>query len=306
MNVTLYVAPCYYFALYLPLFSDSRGSCRGLSSKECLKYVFRAAGSMEFAIVFILPMVSLYLISAFGSQQSHPKIMHSRSSLALQNYTTPSLTYPFITTQEPLQQITVIRTQIPLLRLLKLRQPQIRPRLIPTPILQQHARRISAAGRGAQTREADADGIPLLVPGRVLGQERVRGDNTANVAEADLPGRPDGAAVVAAEVEVEPADDDGQGGVGAHGDEEEGGVFEVRPRVDGEEDGEAGDGHGDGEKGEEEAVLELVGEVGDDEGEDEGTGPGGDAVELSADLRVAVCFDDAGGEEGVAVCHVWS
>ena len=230
--------------------------------------------------------------------------MHSRSSLALKYYAIASLTCPFITDQETLQQITVIRTQIPLLRLFKLRQPEIRPRLIPIPVLQQHARRIGAAGRRAQTREADADGIPLLVAGRVLGQERVRGDDAANVAEADLPGRPDGSAVVAAEVEVEPADDDGQGGVGAHGDEEEGGVFEVRPRVDGEEDGEAGDGHGDGDQGEEEAVLELVGEVGDDEGEDEGTCPWGDAVELSADLRVAVCFDDAGGEEGIAVCNM--
>ena len=110
--------------------------------------------------------------------------------------------------------------------------------------------------------------------------------------------------MVAAEVEVEPADDDGEGGVGAHGDEEEGGVLEVRARVDGEEDGEAGDGDGDGDEGEEEAVLELVGEVGDDEGEDEGAGPGGDAVELGADLRVAVCFDDARGEEGVAVYRV--
>ena len=51
-------------------------------------------------------------------------------------------------------------------------------------------------------------------------------------------------------------------------------------------------------------MLELVGEVGDDEGEDEGTCPWWDAVELSADLRVAVCFDDAGGEEGVAVCYM--
>ena len=56
--------------------------------------------------------------------------------------------------------------------------------------------------------------------GRVLGQERVRGDDAANVAETDLPGRPDGSAMVAAEVQVEPADYDRQGGVCAHGDEE--------------------------------------------------------------------------------------
>ena len=107
--------------------------------------------------------------------------------------------------------------------------------------------------------------------------------------------------MVAAEVEVEPADDDGEGGVGAHGDEEEGGVLEVGAGVHGEEDGEAGDGGGDGEEGEEEAVLQLVGEEGDDEGEDEGTGPRRHAVELGPDLRVAVRADDARGEEGVAV-----
>ena len=68
---------------------------------------------------------------------------------------------------------------------------------------------------------------------RVFGQESVGGDDAADVAEADLPGRADGPAMVAAEVEIEPADYDGEGGVGAHGDEEEGGVFEVRARVHG-------------------------------------------------------------------------
>ena len=170
------------------------------------------------------------------------------------------------------------------------------------PILHQHARRIDTARRGAQTRKANADAIPVVIEmRRVLGQKRIRGDDAADVAEADLPGGADGAAVVAAQVEVEPAHDDGEGGVGAHGDEEEGGVFEVGARVDGQEDGEAGDGHRGGEQGEEEAVFELVGEEGDDEGEDEGAGPGRHAVQLGADLRVAVGSDDAGGEEGVAV-----
>ena len=68
---------------------------------------------------------------------------------------------------------------------------------------------------------------------RVLGQERVRGYYPADVAEADLPGRTDRSAMVAAEVEIEPADDYGEGGVGAHCDEEEGRVFEMRARVDG-------------------------------------------------------------------------
>ena len=67
----------------------------------------------------------------------------------------------------------------------------------------------------------------------VLGQESVRGDDAADVPEANLPGRPDGSTMVAAEVEVEPADDDGQGGVCAHCHKEQGCVFEVRSRVDG-------------------------------------------------------------------------
>ena len=201
-----------------------------------------------------------------------------------------------------LEQISIVRTQIPLLRLLKLRQTQIRPRLIPIPILDQHTSGIDAASRRAQTRKANADAISLVVKMRcILGQERVRGDDAANVAEANLPGRPNGPTMVPAEIEIEPANDHGEGGVRAHGDEEQRRVFEVGPRVHGDEDGEAGDGHCGRDQREQEAVLQLVGEEGDDEGEDEGAGPGRDAVQLGADLRVAVCPDDAGGEEGVAV-----
>ena len=132
------------------------------------------------------------------------------------------------------KQIPIIRTQIPLLRLLKLRQPQIRRRPVPIPILHQHASGINAARRRAQTRKPNADAIPPVVKMRcVFGQESVRGDDAADVAEADLPGCADGPAMVAAEVEIEPADYDWKGGVGAHGDEEEGGVFKVRARVHG-------------------------------------------------------------------------
>lgn len=206
--------------------------------------------------------------------------------------------------QTKLEQIPILRAHVPFLRLLKLRQPEVRARPVPIPILHQHASGIHAAGRGAQARKANADAVArvVIMRGRgVLGQKGVRGDDAADVAEAHLPGRSHGPAVVAAEVEVEPADDDGEGRVRAHRHEKERGVFEVGPRVHGQEDGEAGDGHSGWDEGEEEAVLELVGEEGDDEGEDEGTGPWWDAVQLGADLRVAVRSDDAGGEEGVAV-----
>lgn len=106
--------------------------------------------------------------------------------------------------------------------------------------------------------------------------------------------------MVAAQVHVEPADDDRHGAVGAHGDEEQGGVLDVPVGVHVQEDGEPGGGHGDGDQGEGEAVLGFVRGEGDHHGEDEGAGPGGDAVELGADRGVAVGSDDAWGEVGVA------
>ena len=113
---------------------------------------------------------------------------------------------------------------------------------------------------------------------RILRQKRIRSNDTANIAEANLPRRPDGPPMMSAEIEIEPAYNDRERGVRAHCHEEERRVFEVRARVDGDEDGEAGDCHGGWDEGEEEAVFEFVGEEGDDEGEDEGGGPGGDAV----------------------------
>ena len=67
------------------------------------------------------------------------------------------------------------------------------------------------------------------VPGRENTMKRelmdrkglfTRRDDSANIAEADLPRRPDRSTMVAAEVEIEPADYYRKGRVGAHGDEE--------------------------------------------------------------------------------------
>ena len=120
-----------------------------------------------------------------------------------------------------LEQISIIRTHIPLLRLLKLRQAQIRPRLVPIPILHQQTSGINAARRRAQTGKANADAIPIVIKmRRILRQERVRGDDAANVAETNLPRRPDGPSMMAAEIEVEPANYDRESGVRAHCHEE--------------------------------------------------------------------------------------
>ena len=69
---------------------------------------------------------------------------------------------------------------------------------------------------------------------RIFRQESVRGDDAANVAEANLPGCPDRSAMVAAEVEVEPTDYHRKSRVSAHCDEEQRCVFELRSRVHGQ------------------------------------------------------------------------
>lgn len=56
-------------------------------------------------------------------------------------------------------------------------------------------------------------------------------DDSANIAEADLPCCSNRSTMVATEVEVEPADYYRKGGVSAHCDEKERSVFEMRPRV---------------------------------------------------------------------------
>ena len=130
-----------------------------------------------------------------------------------------------------LEQISIIRTHVPFLRLFKLRQPKIRTRLVPIPVLHQHAGSVDTASRRAQAGKANADAIARFVTRGILGLESVRGDDAADIAEADLPRCSDRSAMVAAEVEIEPADDDRERRVRAHRDEEQRSVFEMRPRV---------------------------------------------------------------------------
>lgn len=107
--------------------------------------------------------------------------------------------------------------------------------------------------------------------------------------------------MVAAQVHVEPADDDGHGAVRAHADEEERRVLDVRAIMDGEEDGEARDGDADGPQGVGEAVAGEVAADGDEHREGEGGGPGRHAVQLGLDGAVVVGLDNGGGEVGISV-----
>lgn len=189
----------------------------------------------------------------------------------------------------PSEEITIIRTHVPLFRFLIFGQAQVPRAPIPHPVLHQNTHGIDDAARRTQTDKPKTDAVPRLEEFRlVLRQEGVCGDDTSDVAETDLPRRTHRAAVMPAEVHGEPADDDGHGRVDAHGDEEESGVFEVVVRVHGDEDAETGDGDEYGEQGEGETMLELVAEEGDHHGEDEGGGPGRDGMELCLDWAVAI------------------
>lgn len=175
-------------------------------------------------------------------------------------------------------------------------------RLPHRPVLPPDQERVGRHGHDARAGGAHADGISGAVSGRVLDEEGKGGDDAAAVAEADDPGGADGAVGVAGAGQVEvhhvPAEDDGAGGKGAHGDEADGKVLHGEGAVDGEEDGEAGDDQHGAEEDEGEAEARVVGRERGDEAEGQGGGHGRHRVQLGLHGRVAKRFDDGGGEVG--------
>ncbi|KAL9102738.1 MAG: hypothetical protein Q9163_002135 [Psora crenata] len=160
---------------------------------------------------------------------------------------------------------------------------------------------VLAPGPSPPSLDSDSATSQRQHKGRKTSLEGVSGDNAPDIAEADLPSGADGAPVVAAEVHVEPADDDRGGTIGAHCDEKEGAVLEVSVVVGDAEDDETRYGYGVAHEDEDKAVLEQVAEESDDQGEGEGGSPRGDAEQLCTDLAVAVRSDDGWGEIRVAV-----
>ena len=84
--------------------------------------------------------------------------------------------------------------------------------------------------------------------------------------------------MVTAQVEIEPANCYREGGVGAHGDEEECAILEVRALVGSKEYSESRNRHRYRNQCKDEAVFEPIREERDDERENEGSGPGRDRV----------------------------
>ena len=103
---------------------------------------------------------------------------------------------------------------------------------------------------------------------------------------------------MAALVHAEPADGDRHGRIDAHSDEEDGRVFGLVVRVDGEQDGGSGETGAVGEHEVQVAVVSQIGRCGEEHYGGEGGGCGGYVVQLGFNGRVAVRFDYRGAEVG--------
>lgn len=107
--------------------------------------------------------------------------------------------------------------------------------------------------------------------------------------------------MMAAKVEIEPADYDRQSRVCAHCNQEECTVLEMFVFVGGQQDCETSNAHCNRDQREQETMFEEVREVSDDESEDERRCPWWHAVQLGADLGVPVRSYDCWSEEGIPV-----
>lgn len=166
--------------------------------------------------------------------------------------------------------------------------------VIPPPVFQHETDKVDDVGEEGETDEANADGITGC-ESAAFRQEGERSDETAEVTKPDLPASSNGTAQVSSHygyssstlddrndggcrltVAVEPADDDGHGGVDAGSSQKEGTVFDAVVVLDAEERRESSEGDEQREKDEEESVFQEIGERGDDHSEDEGANIGWD------------------------------
>lgn len=220
-----------------------------------------------------------------------------------------------------LQEVTVIWREITQLGLLRLGELTLPSVLVALSVLPATSDVVDNTRGCRQTDECNGDGVSFPVEGLgVTLQEDEGRDDTSNVAEGNLPGGTDGAAVVTSQVHVEPAYHHGHRGVAAHCDEEEslgrllvrkfvcGGVkgstyhvLNANVVVDVEECSETGQGDTDWDQREGEAVTQLIGEPGDNHRQGERADPWWDGAELSLDWRVAKSGENGWREESVSI-----
>ena len=107
--------------------------------------------------------------------------------------------------------------------------------------------------------------------------------------------------MVTPKIEIEPADRDGEGGVCTHSHEEERAILEMVIRMRRKQNSKTRNRHRDRKQSKQKTMFSQIREIRNDQCEHEGSRPWRHGMQLRADLRVAVGFYDAGGEEGVAV-----
>lgn len=99
-------------------------------------------------------------------------------------------------------------------------------------ILQEKSTSVQTRTQKPQAHESQADRVSWMVVRGVGRKKSIRGDDAAQIAKADLKGRPDGTTMVAAEVHVVPAENHRHGRVDADGEEEQEAVLGVVVVVD--------------------------------------------------------------------------
>lgn len=107
--------------------------------------------------------------------------------------------------------------------------------------------------------------------------------------------------MVAAQVHVEPTNNDRHRRVRPHDHEEQRTVLKGQVVVHREKNGKSGDGNADGQHGEEEAVAREIGKHGDEHREAESDGPWRNGVELRLYRAVVVGGDDGWAKVGISV-----
>lgn len=205
-----------------------------------------------------------------------------------------------------LQQIAIRGIQIPQRNLLLLGhgpKPALHAPPLPITVRLPARQCIQDTGGRRNAAKANARAVTeaiVRLAGLVLLKDK-RGDDAAQVAEANLPGAADSAAMMAPQVHVEPAHDDGHGGVDAHDSEKERHVLHVDVGIDSLEDSEASNGKKHSQDRKECPVSEPIRHKGHDHGKHKGHSPGRHAAQLRLRRTIAVAGNDTRRKVRVAV-----
>lgn len=159
---------------------------------------------------------------------------------------------------------------------------------------------IGNGDRDTHKRHGHQDPVAAV---KVVVHEAEDCNDTTCVTDTDDPAGADTALLVTVQVHQSPADDDGAGAEGTHGDEADAEVLggEVAGTVLGQHESQTDDDEQVSKENEWVAEVQAVGEVGCENAESESSGKGRHAVQLGLDGRVSHGLDDGRGKVGEGV-----